>query len=98
MFNFLKGLFGKSVDVKGIIAQGATIIDVRTPNEYKSGHAKNSINISLNTIEANLGKIKKYKQPIITCCASGIRSGRAATILKSRGIEAHNGGAWKNVN
>ena len=98
MLSFLKNLFGKSVDVKQIIEQGATIIDVRTPNEYRSGHGKNSINIPLNTIEANINKIKKYNQPIITCCASGMRSGRAASVLKSKGIEAYNGGPWQNVN
>jgi rhodanese-related sulfurtransferase len=97
MINFLKNLFGKSADVKEILAQGATIIDVRTPNEYKGGHAKKSVNIPLNTIEANIGKIKKYNQPIVTCCASGMRSGRAAGILKSKGIEAYNGGPWQNV-
>jgi rhodanese-related sulfurtransferase len=98
MLSFLKNLFGESADIKGIIDQGAVIIDVRTPQEYSNGHGKKSINIPLGTIEANIGKIKKYNQPIVTCCASGMRSGRAATILKSKGIEAYNGGAWQKVN
>ena len=97
MLNFFKNLFGNSVDVKEIIEQGAIIIDVRTPNEYRNGHGKKSINIPLNNIETNINKIKKYNQPIVTCCASGMRSGRAASILKSKGIEAYNGGAWQNV-
>mgnify|MGYP000383268154 CR=1 FL=1 len=97
MMEFLKNLFGKSVDIEEILAQGATINDVRTVNEYRNGHGKKSINIPLNTLEANLKKIKQYDQPIIACCASGMRSGRAASILKSKGIEAYNGGAWQNV-
>jgi len=97
MINFIKGLFGKSVDLEQVLAEGATIIDVRTVNEYKNGHGKKSVNIPLDKVEANLKKIKKYNQPIITCCASGMRSGRAASILKSKGIEAYNGGAWQKV-
>ena len=97
MINFIKKLFGNSVDLKEIASQGATIIDVRSPAEYQNGHGKNSINIPLNIIGNNLEQINKYDQPIITCCASGMRSGRAATILKNNGIEAYNGGSWQKT-
>ena len=39
-------------------------------------------------------KIKKDK-PVITCCASGMRSGSAVNVLKSNGFqEVYNGGSW----
>jgi len=37
-------------------------------------------------------------KPIVFCCASGMRSGSAASMLKREGIEAYNGGSWVNLN
>ncbi|MDT0293631.1 rhodanese-like domain-containing protein [Mesonia ostreae] len=36
-------------------------------------------------------------KPVITCCASGMRSSSAAAILKSKNIECINGGGWFNL-
>jgi len=74
-----------------------TIIDVRSPEEYKSGHAENSINIPLQQIEEKLSEIKTFAQPLILCCASGGRSGQATLFLKNEGLDCSNGGAWENV-
>jgi rhodanese-related sulfurtransferase len=58
---------------------------------------KGSINISVDTLSSNLNKLKKDK-PIITCCASGMRSASAKSILKSNGFtEVHNGGGWSSL-
>jgi rhodanese-related sulfurtransferase len=99
MLNFLKQIFSSNPapDLKALIEQGAKVIDVRTPGEFKRGHVKGSINIPLNEIQAKLRQIKQYKAPIITCCASGNRSGTAAHILQQAGVEAVNGGAWNRV-
>lgn len=98
MFGFIKKLFGiEDVDVVGILAQGAVIIDVRTPQEFKSGHPKGAVNIPLQNIKSSIPKIKKYKKPVIACCASGRRSGIAASMLKANDIEAYNGGSWSSV-
>ena len=98
MLGVLKNLFGSKVDLKEKIDQGATILDVRSKGEYASGHVKGSVNIPLDLVSSNIDKIKNMKQPIITCCASGIRSGSAKNILKSNNIEAYNGGGWASVN
>ena len=74
-----------------------TIIDVRSPEEFKSGHAENSINIPLQKIEEKLNEIKTFDQPIILCCASGGRSGQATQFLKNSGIDCSNGGSWLDV-
>lgn len=97
--NFLKKLFSSSpsVDLKTLVQNGAQIIDVRTPGEFKGGHIKNSINIPLQNLTNNLSKIKKDK-PVITCCASGMRSASARGILKSNGFsEVYNGGGWSSL-
>ncbi len=74
-----------------------TIIDVRSPEEYKSGHLTNSKNIPLQEIKDHVNEIKSFTQPLILCCASGNRSGQATTFLKSQGIECRNGGSWMDV-
>ena len=95
MFNTIKNLFSvEKTDYAELVKQGAIILDVRSNGEYQSGHVKGSINISVESLRNNLSKLKKDK-PIITCCASGIRSASAKSILKSNGFtEVHNGGSW----
>ena len=83
--------------IKEFITNGATIIDVRTPMEYADGHVEGSINIPLNTIPAQLQTISAEGKPVITCCASGARSGQAAQFLEQNGIKAINGGPWNSV-
>ena len=94
----LSSIFGRTkVDFKEMVKDGAVILDVRTPAEYNGGHIKGSINIPLQSLDKNLGKLKKDKV-IITCCASGMRSASAKSVLKSKGFEdVHNGGGWASL-
>jgi phage shock protein E len=95
--NFLELIFGKKVNLQDIISNGATILDVRTKGEFQSGHLRNSINIPLDKLPQNLKKLNKSKA-IITCCASGARSGSARRMLKSSGFEqVYNGGSWYSL-
>lgn len=98
MFSFLKNLFSSQpqADLGELIQKGATIIDVRSKGEFQGGHLKGSINIPLKNLSDNLSKIRKDK-PVITCCASGARSGAAKSILKANGFEVYNAGAWTNL-
>jgi len=99
MLNTLKQLFGfgPKVDFALLVKQGAVIIDVRTKAEYQQGHIKGSQNIPLNNLSNHYSKLSKEKT-IITCCASGMRSAQAKSILKSNGYtEVHNGGGWSNL-
>lgn len=88
--------FGPKVDLAELKKNGAIIIDVRNPGEFKSGHIKGSKNIPLQEIRSKMKGLKK-DQVIITCCASGMRSGSAKSILNSAGFEAHNGGGWSSL-
>ena len=94
MIDFIKKLFGKNkVDYKALVESGAQIIDVRTPAEYSSGSIRNSKNIPLQQLVSEMKKLD-LKKPIITCCASGMRSASAKAILKQNGFEVYNGGGW----
>ncbi|MEO5643633.1 MAG: rhodanese-like domain-containing protein [Bacteroidia bacterium] len=99
MINTIKKLFGlgPKVDYVQLMKNGAIIIDVRTRAEFQDGHIRGSVNIPLQGLESNLSKIKKDK-PVIICCASGMRSASAKSILKSKGFsEVYNGGGWNNL-
>lgn len=75
-----------------------TIVDVRTPAEFKGGNAEGSVNIPLQEIPARLDELKHLKQPLVLCCASGIRSLQATQLLSQTGISCCNGGSWADVN
>ena len=99
MLNKIKSLLGlgPKVDYAALVKQGAIILDVRSKGEYAGGHIKGSINISLDILGHNLGMLKKDK-PIITCCASGMRSGAAKRFLQAKGFtEVYNGGGWNSL-
>ena len=91
------GLGGKSESVKEFMEKGAVILDVRSPGEFQTGHIKGSKNIPLNIISSKINDIKKLNKPVIACCASGMRSAQATSILKSNGINAMNGGGWSSL-
>lgn len=100
MINTLKQLFGfgPKVNYAELVKQGAIIIDVRSKGEYAGGHIKGSINLPVDTLTSNLNKLKDKQKPIITCCASGMRSASAKSILKSNGYtQVHNGGGWSSL-
>jgi phage shock protein E len=89
--------FGPKVNHKELFANGAQIIDVRTKAEFDSGNIPGSKNIPLQVLGTQLAKLDKNK-PVITCCASGMRSATAKGILKSNGFkEVHNGGGWTSL-
>jgi rhodanese-related sulfurtransferase len=100
MINTLKKLFGfgPSINYAEMVKNGAIILDVRSKSEYAGGHIKGSVNISVDTLRNNLGKLKDKNKPIITCCASGMRSASAKSILTSSGYtQVYNGGGWYSL-
>jgi phage shock protein E len=99
MINTIKKLFGfgPKTDYAALIKQGAIILDVRSPSEFKQGHIKGSINAPLNSITNYASKLIK-ETPVICCCASGMRSASAKNILITIGFkEVYNGGGWSSL-
>ena len=99
MLDVIKNLFGMDkTDYAELLKQGAVIVDVRSKNEFSGGHIKNSVNIPVDQLVKNLSKLSKDKT-IITCCASGMRSATAKSILQNNGYKnVHNGGGWMSLN
>ena len=91
--------FGPATDYKKLMAEKAIIVDVRSAGEYAGGHVKGSINIPLDKISTLTNKVKDKNHPIITCCASGMRSASAKSLLQSKGYtNVYNGGGWQSLN
>ncbi len=79
----------KQTDIKSAydrIEQGATLLDVRYPDEYKEYSIKNSSNIPLDTLRKRVKDLDDSKQ-YITCCDTGIRSKIAAYVLAQHGYD-----------
>jgi rhodanese-related sulfurtransferase len=85
---------GKKKKFTDLLANGAQVIDVRTRQEFASGHFSHSRNIPLSELAAKASEISKKGKPVILCCASGIRAAQGLAILKKQGIEVYNAGSW----
>tara|TARA_B100001142_G_C14330329_1_gene653847 strand:- start:116 stop:466 length:351 start_codon:yes stop_codon:yes gene_type:complete len=97
-FFLLKKKFFDNIDYKTMLSSGGIIIDVRSEGEFYSGHIKNSLNIPLGELSSKLDQFEDKDQPIITCCASGLRSAGAAKLLSARGYtNVVNGGGWSSL-
>ena len=74
-----------------------SIVDVRTTEEFSNSRVEGSVNIPLNLVPENIETLKKM-QPLVLCCAAGVRSGQAMEFLKFNGLnQVYNGGSWQDV-
>ena len=67
-----------------------TLLDVRTSDEFKSGHLEKATNLNINNaqFEMECNKLDKAK-PVLVYCYSGARSHRAAGMLRQKGFKVH---------
>ncbi|MDD7622264.1 MAG: CoA-disulfide reductase [Candidatus Onthovivens sp.] len=66
-----------------------TLLDTRTPIEYRMGHAKGFINIPVDELRERIDELDKSK-PVYIICQSGLRSYIASRILMGNGFDAYN--------
>ena len=76
-------------DLKAALDEGATVIDVREPDEYAAGHVPGATLVPLMTVPQRLDDLPGGT-PLYVVCAVGGRSAQAAAFLESRGVEAVN--------
>jgi hydroxyacylglutathione hydrolase len=72
-----------------LIDHAATIVDVREPQEYASGHLPGAIPIPQADLAVSLSELPEGK-PLLVVCASGVRSLRATAFLRAVGFDAFN--------
>lgn len=64
----------------------ATILDVREPAEFGTGHLPNARNIPLSELEKRAGELPSGK-PVLICCQAGPRASKALALLSKAGRE-----------
>ncbi|MEU1127525.1 rhodanese-like domain-containing protein, partial [Streptomyces sp. NPDC005899] len=67
-----------------------TVIDVRAPGEYASGHVPGALNVPLDRLPEAVPALKSAsaRGSLLVVCASGVRSTRACEILADADIDA----------
>jgi rhodanese-related sulfurtransferase len=70
-------------------AEGATVIDVRNPDEYLAGHLPAAVNIPLPELRERFAEVALLAErgPVLLYCMVGFRSYVAYRILRQRGVE-----------
>ena len=84
-FDFLKGADINQGVKEYSTTDGAILLDVRTPDEYRQGHIPGSKNVPLQSIDQVTVMINNKATPIFVHCLSGARSRQAAAILQQMG-------------
>jgi phage shock protein E len=70
-----------------LVANGALLLDVRTPREYEAGHIPGAVNISHDQIKSRLGELGPDKdRQIVLYCRSGRRTRIANGVLADAGF------------
>lgn len=67
-----------------------SVIDVREPDEWQSGHIGEAVSIPLSEFVERVGELHDYSEPIYLVCRSGNRSGKACDYLAAQGYEVIN--------
>ena len=86
-----------------LIAEGAVVLDVRTPEEFADGHLPNATNIPHHRVAANIADVDKLvgadkTKPIVIYCASGGRASQARQALQAAGYShVVNGGGFDDL-
>ncbi len=74
-----------SLDAMGAGPSGATVIDVREPEEFANGHVPGAVNLPQADLATRLDELP-HDRPVFAICQGGFRSLRAAQFLKQRGF------------
>ena len=67
---------------------GSIMLDVRSPEEYRSGHIEGAYNIPISAIGKASSVIKDKDAPLFVYCLSGSRSAMACRELEHMGFSA----------
>ncbi|TFC47102.1 rhodanese-like domain-containing protein [Cryobacterium sp. TMT1-21] len=106
MLDSLKAIFTKPyktigvAEAKQLMASGATLVDVRSQDEWRSGHSPQAKHVPLDRLQTSTAGIPKHR-PVVAICRSGARSASAARLLAEKGYVSYSVrggmGAWRQA-
>jgi len=74
-----------------LVEAGATLVDVRSPEEFSEKHVPAALNIPVGDLERRITELPKDRE-VVVYCRSGMRAARAAQTLEAAGFTVHNMG------
>lgn len=78
-------------EAHALVKDGAVLIDVRSPEEFGSGHIDGARNIPVGEIGQRTAEVGDKDKPVVVYCRSGMRSSQAKSTLESAGFtQVHN--------
>lgn len=80
-----RGRAGRAAEARAAVSAGATLLDVRTPEEFAEGHLPGAINIPVQELTARIAELGREDRPIVVYCRSGARSSSARRMLEAAG-------------
>ncbi len=88
-------------EARKAVLDGAAVLDVREPDEFRSGHIEGAIHVPLGELQSRLDRLPKDR-PIVAYCAHGERAMSGVSILERGGLGPLlniNGGigAWRDA-
>jgi phage shock protein E len=89
--------------VKDLVAQGAVVLDVRSQDEWDSGHIEGAKLIPVDEVESRIAEVEGLvggdkTKPVVVYCRSGNRSARAKGVLERAGFtNVTNGGGLDDM-
>lgn len=78
---------GSKHNGRELVANGALLLDVRTPEEFEGRHLEGAVNIPVQELATRVPELGARERPIVVYCRSGARSASAASLMKSAGYE-----------
>jgi phage shock protein E len=79
----------REISQDGVLAEPSStlILDVRSPDEFASGHVPNAVNIPHDQLAGRLSEIDQYREEsVVVYCESGRRAGSATSVLQQAGF------------
>lgn len=73
-------------DAKKLVQDGATLLDVRSQEEFSADHIDGAINIPLDELESRLEELGDRDTKIVVHCLAGGRACTAEAILQQEGF------------
>lgn len=79
--------FASKHNGRELVANGALLLDVRTPEEFADRHLDGAVNIPVQELGARVRELGAKDRPVVVYCRSGARSASATKLLKNAGYE-----------
>ncbi len=72
-------------EARRLVADGALLVDVRSPREFANGHLPGALNVPIDEFERHVDELLAADRDMVLYCAAGVRCNKAAVMLREAG-------------